>query len=169
MITKYIANTITGLRVFCSLILLFLPIPSVSFWCAYLFCGFTDIIDGMVARRTNTTSKLGAKLDTIGDLLFLTTSFIKLFSILRFPKWLWIWIAAIAILKLCNLVYCFYVRSELLSQHTMMNKLTGFLLFLFPFTVNFIDIRFSSAVICVAATLAATQESYYTMTGRHII
>jgi CDP-diacylglycerol--glycerol-3-phosphate 3-phosphatidyltransferase len=33
----------------------------------YALCGLTDVADGIVARKTNTQSKTGARLDTIAD------------------------------------------------------------------------------------------------------
>ena len=40
-----------------------------------------------------------------------------------------------------------------------MNKITGFALFLLPFTVSIIDLRISGVIICVLATFAAISES----------
>jgi CDP-diacylglycerol--glycerol-3-phosphate 3-phosphatidyltransferase len=65
-----IANTITGSRIICSILLLFIPALSGEFYVAYLLCGFSDMIDGVVARRTNSDSVFGAKFDTVADLVF---------------------------------------------------------------------------------------------------
>ena len=40
----------------------------------------------------------------------------------------------------------------------MINKVTGGLLFIFPLTLTFIDLRCSAVVVCVVATAAAIQE-----------
>ena len=55
------ANLITGTRILCSVALLFCSAFSTSFYILYLVAGFTDIIDGEVARRTNTVSTFGVK------------------------------------------------------------------------------------------------------------
>ena len=44
--------------------------------------------------------------------------------------------------------------------HSMINKMTGGLLFIFPLTLTFIDLRYSASVVCMAATAAAIQEGY---------
>ena len=67
---KYIANIMTGSRIICSLPLLFISLSSVWFYILYLFCGITDMIDGTIARKTGSVSKLGAKLDTVADFVY---------------------------------------------------------------------------------------------------
>ena len=54
----------------------------------YLICGFTDMVDGTIARRTNTVSKFGANLDTIADMTFLTVSLFKILPVIHMQKWL---------------------------------------------------------------------------------
>ena len=63
------ANIITGCRILCSIILLFIPAFSHTFYILYLVAGFTDMIDGTIARKTNTASEFGSRLDTIADIL----------------------------------------------------------------------------------------------------
>ena len=60
------ANIITGCRILCSIILLLVPVFSPPFYFLYLMAGFTDMIDGAVARKTNTVSEFGSRLDTGG-------------------------------------------------------------------------------------------------------
>ena len=73
---KYIANILTGYRAFGSILLLFFPAFSVEFYITYLSCGFSDMIDGTIARKTNSASKLGSQLDTIADLIFCSCIFV---------------------------------------------------------------------------------------------
>jgi len=46
------ANIITCFRILCSIMLVFFPISSVQFFITYMFCGLTDVMDGIVARKT---------------------------------------------------------------------------------------------------------------------
>lgn len=64
------ANLITFVRILCAAVLAFLPAFSPSFYALYLLAGVSDMLDGFVARRTNTVSSLGAKLDTLADIAF---------------------------------------------------------------------------------------------------
>ena len=44
--------------------------------------------------------------------------------------------------------------------------MTGALLFGLPFTISFVDLKYSAIVVCVAATFAAIQEGHYIRVGR---
>lgn len=91
---KNIANIITGSRIVFSLSILFTPPLSPIFYVLYGAAGLSDMIDGTVARKTNTVSSFGAKLDTIADFILVAVCLIKLLPILDIPVWLWIWIAS---------------------------------------------------------------------------
>ena len=84
---KHIANIITGSRMAFSVPLLFIPLSSAWFTVLYLFCGFTDMIDGTVARKTGAASKFGARLDTVADFVFLSVSLVKFLPVVHIPQW----------------------------------------------------------------------------------
>ena len=46
---KNVANILTSFRILGSVLLLFFPAFSKAFYCTYLFCGFSDMIDGTVS------------------------------------------------------------------------------------------------------------------------
>ena len=154
------ANFITGLRIVFSVVLLFCPVFSPAFYALYIAAGVTDMIDGAVARKTGTVSGFGAKLDTTADFVLVVVCLIKLLPVLHVPAWLYIWIAIIAFIKVANILAGYIRQKEFLSVHSIMNKVTGGLLFVFPLTLSFIDLRYSAAVVCVVATAAAIHEGY---------
>ena len=158
---KQIANIITSSRILCGICLWFCPLFSVNFYILYLFCGFTDMVDGTIARKTNAVSELGTKLDTIADFLFFAVSLIKLLSVIHIPKWIWVWIAIIAIIKIFSVILGFIYTKKLIFLHTVMNKITGLLLFLLPLTLYFIELKYSFVAVCIVATFSAIQEWYY--------
>ena len=158
---KYIANILTGFRILGSILLLFFPAFSVGFYIIYLFCGFSDMIDGTIARKTNSTSEFGAKIDTVADLLFVAASIIRLLPAIHIPGWLWIWGGGIAVIKISNIILGYASKKQLISLHSIMNKITGLLLFLLPLTLSFIEAKYSSVAVCSIATLAAIQEGVY--------
>ncbi|MBQ5761440.1 MAG: CDP-alcohol phosphatidyltransferase family protein [Clostridia bacterium] len=157
------ANILTGCRILGSILLLFFPVFTLEFYITYLFCGFSDIIDGAIARKTNSTSEFGSKIDTVADLVFVVVSLIKLLPTIHIPQWLWIWGGVIAIIKIGNIFIGFISKKALISVHTIMNKLTGLLLFLLPLTISFIEPQYSAIVVCSIATFSAIQESIYVM------
>lgn len=158
---KYIANILTGFRILGSVLLLFFPAFSVGFYIIYLFCGFSDMIDGTIARKTNSTSEFGAKIDTVADLLFVAASIIRLLPAIHIPGWLWIWGGGIAVIKISNIILGYASKKQLISLHSIMNKITGLLLFLLPLTLSFIEAKYSSVAVCSIATFAAIQEGVY--------
>ena len=158
---KYLANAITSLRIIGSFVLLFFDVPSSTFYITYLFCGFSDMIDGTIARKTNAVSSFGSNLDTVADFIFMVVCLIKLLPMIYLPFWLWIWIAVIAIIKVTSIVWGFARRKELVTLHIVLNKATGILLFLLPFTLQSVEATYSFAVVCIIATIAAIQEGYY--------
>ena len=165
---KQIANIITSSRILCSICLLLSPVFSVAFYSMYLFCGSTDMVDGTIARKTKSISETGARLDSVADIVFVAVCFVKIRSLIQFPTWLWIWIGIIATIKIGNVVWGLICNKKLVSMHTILNKATGFLLFLFPLTLSFIETMYSSVIVCSLATVSAINEVYYTRIGREI-
>ncbi len=161
-----LANGITFFRILCSLALLFCMPLSLPFFVFYAVAGLSDIFDGLIARKTNTATKFGAKLDTFADIVFAAVCLIKLLSVLDIPVWLYIWIAVIASIKAANIAAGYIRQKEFISVHSVMNKLTGGMLFVFPLTLTWIELRYSAAVICAVATTAAVYEGYLIQTGR---
>lgn len=158
---RHIANIVTGCRILGSILLLFFPAFSAEFYITYIICGFSDMIDGSIARKTNSNSELGAKIDTIADIVFVTVSLIKMLPLINIPVWLWIWGVAIAIIRIGNIVWGYASEKRFISLHTIMNKITGLLLFLLPLTLSFVELKDSSIVVCSIATFAAIQERGY--------
>ena len=158
---KHIANILTGFRILGSILLLFFPVFSAAFSVMYLFCGFTDMIDGTIARKTNSVSKFGSQLDTVADLIFVAVSIIRWLPAIHIPGWLWIWSGVIATVKITNIIWGYVSKKQFLSLHTIMNKLTGLLLFLLPLTISFLELKYTAIVVCSIATFSAIQEGAY--------
>ena len=165
---KQLANIITISRILCSIGLLCCPVFSFGFYVVYLFCGFTDMIDGKIARKTKTISEFGARLDTAADIVFVAVCLVKILPLTHLPVWLYIWIAIITTLKIGNILWEFIRSKRLLSIHTILNKTTGFLLFLFPFTLSFVEPMYSSVMVCSLATVSVINEVHYLRMGRGI-
>jgi len=164
--TKHIVNILTGCRIFGSILLLFFPAFSAAFYITYLLCGFSDMVDGTIARKTNSTSRFGSQLDTIADLIFVMVSLFKLLPAIPIPGWLWIWIGVIAVIRIGNLLWGYISKKQFISLHTIMNKATGLLLFLLPLTISFVELKYTAIAVCSIATLSAMQEGVYIIVDR---
>ena len=160
------ANIITGFRILCSIALLFCSPFSPPFYALYLVAGLTDMIDGLIARKTNTVSTFGVRLDTAADFALVAVCLWKLLPKLSLPSWLWVWIGGIALIKVVNVLSGYILQKRFVVLHTAMNKVTGVLLFILPLTLRIIDLRTSGGFVCAIATFAAIQEGHYIRTGR---
>ena len=163
------ANIITCIRIVLSIALLFCPALSPVFYALYIAAGSSDMIDGAVARKTGTVSELGSRLDTIADVVFTAVCLIELLPVLDVPVWLYTWISVIAIIKLINIAMGYIRQKEFATVHSVINKITGGLLFIFPLTLTFIDLRYSAAIICAVATIAAVYEGYLIIAGSRFV
>ena len=161
-----LANLISGTRILCSAALLICPAFSASFYVLYLMAGLTDMIDGAVARMTGTTSEFGAKLDTAADFVFVAVCLWKLLPSLAVPLWLWIWIVLIALIKMINTISGYAIQKKYVALHTVMNKVTGILLFVLPLTLPVVELKISAPLVCTVATFAAIQEGHFIRTGK---
>lgn len=160
------ANIITSIRILCSIAILFCPAYSVAFYVLYITAGVSDMIDGWVARKTNTASEFGAKLDTMADIVFVIVCLFKLLPVMDIPVWLYVWISIIVLIKIINIVSGYVVQKQFVAIHSLMNKVTGVLLFLLPLTFSFVELKYSAAVVCVFATFSAVQEGHFIRTKK---
>lgn len=94
--------------------------------------------------------------------------FIKWIPIIEVVMWIWLWIGLIVAIKIINLLFGIILYKKIVVEHTLLNKVSGFLLFLLPLTFTIIDIKFSAIVVGGVATLAAIQEGHLIRIGRMI-
>ena len=155
---KHLANLITSLRIAFSAVLLFLTPLSPAFITLYIAAGITDMVDGTVARKTGAASEFGSKLDTVADIVFTAVCMIKLLPVLNVPVWTYCWAALIALIKTVAIVTGYIRDKKFTAVHSLLNKITGAMLFVVPLTLSFIELRYSAAAVCALATFAAIQE-----------
>ena len=152
------ANIITVSRIIFSLLLFVFKSDSCPFAVLYLLCGITDVLDGFIARKLHTESEKGARLDSIADLIFAVVYAVRILPLLSVPFWVWIWTAIIAVIKIAGIIIAGRKAKKLTIEHSFGNKLTGLLLFLLPLSVYVADVKYTAAVVCIAATVTAIGE-----------
>lgn len=81
--------------------------------------------DGFIARRTNTESKTGEKLDSAADFMFLAVCFIKIFPCLSLPLWVWVWVGIIFAIRIANIIIGFVVTGKQLQCTPISTKSRG--------------------------------------------
>lgn len=163
------ANILTGTRIFCSLLLLPFPVFSGWYYIFYLIAGFTDAIDGAVARRLGTSSDFGAKFDTAADFIFALSVAVKLIRTLRFPIWLQLWIGCIILFKATNIVVGAVKYRRFVAVHSVLNKVCGIIVFVFPLlfggALSWRAKTILSIFVCTLATVAALHEGHLIRSG----
>ena len=165
------ANAITCARIVCAFILIFCPAFSGWFYGFYIVGGITDVLDGFVARRLGTESRLGAGLDTAADFIFTVVVLVKILRTATLPMWMPVWIVGIAAIKCANAVRGLILWKRFIAEHTVMNKICGVLLFGIPMWIDRIPWKTAQIpliLICAVTTAAAAQEGHYIRKGREI-
>lgn len=135
---KNIPNIITAVRILGAAVLLFIEPLSPAFYIIYTLCGISDAVDGFVARIMKTTSALGAKLDSIADLLFYAVMFLKVFPIMFEVLDLYVWCVGFFALFIRIIIYIFAAVKyhKFSSLHTVFNKISGLMVFLIPYSLK---------------------------------
>ncbi len=135
---RYLPNCITSLRIIGTIALIFTKPLEMWFYIVYLFTGITDVFDGFLARKLNVTSKFGAKLDSISDLLFYAVSLVMILPILweKLPTEIWYGVAVVLSLRLAAYILAAVKLREFAASHSYLNKITGFCVFLIPFVLS---------------------------------
>lgn len=86
---------------------------------------------------------------------------IRLLPEIHLPGWLWSWAGVIAVIRIGNILWGYVSGKQFLALHTMMNKVTGVALFLFPLTLSFLEPQYTAIVVWAIATYAAITEGFY--------
>ena len=157
---KRIPDLLSMSRIVLCLPLLMVDAMTVPFWVLYVIAGLTDILDGFLARRWGVESKLGARLDSLADFVFVLTVGYKFFPLLKLPATLWMMIGLIALIKVANAISSYMVKRRIEFLHTRANKLTGFFLFIGMMAIGqsyFVPVAWMIACI---ALFAAIQEGH---------
>lgn len=166
------ANILTSLRIICGLLILVFPAFSKWYYLFYIFGGFTDAIDGTVARKLGTESEFGSKLDTAADMVFVLAVVIKIVCFVAVPLWLLVWIGMIAFIKGVNIVAGFVRYHRFVTVHSMLNKLCGMIVFIPPLFIGGDSAWQAKALViifaCMVASVAAIQEFVSIRSGKQL-
>ena len=155
---KALPNLLSASRAATAVAMLFFPVFSATFWVLYCWGGLSDMVDGPIARRMGAESELGARVDSLADILFLACSCVLLLPSLVLSVWLWLWVAVIAVVKLSAIVIATWRRHRLTVPHSKTNRLTGLLLFCLPFAMARMDVLVPAVVVCAVATASLLED-----------
>lgn len=163
-----IANTITVSRILLSFILLFLKPFQLWFVIVYSICGLTDILDGFIARKFNMTSRLGATLDSIADFVFICIMLIVFLPVIDFESWMILWLVGIMMIRFTSIIVGYIRYHQLSFLHTYLNKLSGLIVFCFPFFYGLTTLTITFAIIAGIATISGVEELLINFTSEKL-
>jgi len=159
---KNLPNIISCLRIAGTVCLLLMEPLSALFLVIYTLTGLSDVLDGAIARRYGTTSELGARLDSIADLLFYTLILIRILPVMWvvLPKVIWVAVGAVLAVGITAYLIAAYRYKRFSSMHTYMNKFTGLMVFGVPYAISSpIAVPYCWCVVAVAM-LSSLEELF---------
>lgn len=155
---NYIPNVLTCIRIVLSLSLLLIDPQIIGFFVVYIICGLTDICDGYMARKWKVSSKEGASLDSIADLIFIAVLFFIFFPILDWKMWMLIWTGIIAGIRCISALIGAVKYHTVAFIHTYGNKTAGFLLFCFPILLKVTGLTITVMILGTVTFISAIEE-----------
>ncbi len=160
IIFKNLPNCITVIRMLGTVALLFTKPLTLWFYIIYGLTGFTDILDGFLARRLKITSEFGAKLDSAADLLFYAVMLIMLMPLLikTLPTTVWYCVAAVVVFRVGAYLTSAIKFKKFAAKHSLINKITGALVFSIPFILLFPFAVPVCFVICFVSGIGSLTE-----------
>lgn len=160
-----IPNIITSIRLIGALILIFLKPLSTPYIVVYSISGLSDAIDGFVARKMHSVSEFGSKLDSVADLSFFTVMMLKILPTLvkKLPKSIWHYVTIIVAFRICIYLINAFLRKNLLSSHSYLNKASGLMLFVLPYLIGTSYLEPYSWMLVGVTGLAAVYEFTYSI------
>lgn len=165
---KSMPNCISFSRIIFSLILIFVKPLSLVFYAIYIICGLSDIMDGFIARKTMTTSILGAKFDSMADMVMIGVLLLVLYPIINSANEIVLWIISIAIVRLASMAVALKKYKAFASLHTYGNKITGIVLFIFSILLHYFHTTVLIYIICVVASISAIEELIIQLTSSQL-
>lgn len=165
---KHLANIISSTRITGAIVLFFQKEISPLFLLIYVLCGFTDLIDGPIARKTGATSTLGATLDSIGDVMTYLALTKILISQKLVPTWILAWIISSAVVFAVDAVISKVRFKKFYLPHTYLGKIFGGSVFLLPLAMQVMPHEIWMAIICTIASIHAIELLYVQSKIEHV-
>ena len=165
---KHIASLITTSRIVGALVLLFIEPLSTPFFVVYILCCASDVIDGYVARKTNTASRFGEILDSAADFLLVAVMGYIFIPLLVWEQWMLYWIGMVAVVRFTSLSVGFAKYRAFAFLHTYGNKATGIACACFPILYQVLGLGATAFILCVVANISAFEELLINIGAREL-
>lgn len=137
----------------------------------FFFAGFTDGLDGYLARRFSWQSKLGSLLDPLSDKLFVSCSYLTLGYLNQIPWWLIFTVLGRDVIIVGGVALYQYLCGKITFHSTMLSKtntvLQGCVVFAAVFQLGFMSLPYwlFQALIIVTTTTTALSCLHFIWLG----
>lgn len=150
---KRIPNILSFSRIVLALfLLLFVHRISTVFIIIFVIAMLTDLFDGFIARKTDSCSEFGSRLDSIADFI-LDAVLIKMVIITRvLTKKLMIWLMLALGIGIASPIINFIKHKKVFFIHSLLCKVCMWMLFGIPFAVC---LGFGSQYLMMTLTLGS--------------
>ena len=155
-----IPNLLSATRLAGAVCLIFLTPLSPAFYTIYTVCGVTDALDGFIARATNSVTSFGSRLDSVADLSFYTVMMIRMLPEMWrvLPRKIWFVVGLILLLRVTGYVVEAVRFRRFASPHTILNKITGAMMFGIPYLIRTKVFVWYAFAICAVGLVSAVSE-----------
>ncbi|MGE4463543.1 CDP-alcohol phosphatidyltransferase family protein [Sphaerochaeta sp.] len=154
-----IPNILSLSRIVLAFALFFSSDHPVPLFALVVLCGITDVLDGYLARKLHCESNLGARLDSLGDLVYYSalTLYVVRFQMPLIQPYLG-GIIAIFVIKTLTLAVSKVKNGRIYSLHTYGNKLTGVMVVVSICLILLTGTGLFVALLVVVGILSALEE-----------
>ena len=167
---KILVNAITASRIVGSIALLiigwgtermeYLPL---SFFIVYCWCILSDLIDGPISRKTNTTSNFGALFDSLADVAMIAASlvvFVPMFPADQgFGPWIFYVIGFVVLIRISSMIIGLVKYKAVTLLHTYSSKGAALIMVTFPILwISFGSVAPAFLIIASAQFVASAEE-----------
>ena len=132
----------------------------------YIYCAFTDFIDGKIARKYHCESKLGAALDSIGDGMTYIPLLVILVKQRMIPNFIAIWLVVDIVLALVAAFIALGRFKKFFIPHTYIGKLLGGVIFVLPIMVQVVPEMVWFLAIAITATINVAEIFYINIASK---
>ncbi|MGB7593945.1 MAG: hypothetical protein WBL80_00090 [Erysipelotrichaceae bacterium] len=112
----------------------------------------------MASSRGSSTLSAILAFDPIADFLMIGVLLIVLYPVVSPSYFILLWMGLIALIRFISVLVAKYKYGKFAMLHTLGNKLTGLMLFLFPLFLIFIPRTWVMIIVCLLASLSAIEE-----------
>ena len=157
---KHIPNALSVLRMIVALGLPFLVDQVGLFAFLYGFAGFTDLLDGYLARKWKSQSLWGARLDSAADLILFSVIAYLVFRLYS-DRLTWqqlVLLMTVIAVRGINMGLTYRKYRQVVFVHTWANKAAGLAVYALPILLLLVRSKYVLTIVAIVALTAALEE-----------